>query len=216
MTRTLPAVLSLLIYFGAIGRAQDITTANPVSGPAAETSAAQPAAEVPATLPTRQKPFYKKVFSLQALYSTVPSAIVQQWHDWPDEWGTRRIGFEKRVASLYGQFVIGSILEDGVKAVHAEDTRYTRLSHGNFFQRTGHAVVHTFLATNPRGRLTPAYSLLANSYGSWAIATLWSPREYRTPASIAEWGTAGMGATVSTNVIREFWPDIKGLFHRSK
>ncbi len=181
------------------------TAVSPDSAPAANPSA-----------PAQQKPFYKKMFSLQALYSTVPSAVVQQIHDWPDEWGKDRAGFEKRVASLYGQFLIGSLIEDGVKAVHPEDTRYIRLGNGNFFRRTGHVVARTFLADKPGGGSTPAYSLLANAYGSWAIATLWSPRELRTPRSIAEWGTAGMGATASANLVREFWPDLKSVFRKKK
>jgi hypothetical protein len=59
-----------------------------------------------------------------------------------------------------------------------------------------------------------AWSLPANAYGSWAIATLWSPREYRSAASIAEWGTAGLGGTAGLNFFREFWPDLKSVFQR--
>jgi hypothetical protein len=181
---------------------------------AATTSQAAGGADSTSTSTPPQKPFYKKIFSLQALYSTVPSAVVQQLHDWPDEWGNKRAGFEKRIGSLYAQFLVGSLIEDGVKAIHAEDTRYVRMGSGNFFRRTGHVIARAFVASKPGGGNTPAYSLLANSYGSWAIATLWSPRELRTPASIAEWGTAGMGATVSSNLIREFWPDLKAVFRK--
>jgi hypothetical protein len=207
----LPVLLALV----GICHAQE-SVSPPVSEPKATATSSESA---PATNPptsTQQKPFYKKLFSLQALYSTVPSAVVQQIHDWPDEWGRKRVGFEKRIASLYGQFLIGSLIEDGVKAIHSEDTRYVRLGTSNFFRRTGHVVTHTFLAGAPGGGRTPAYSLLANSYGSWAIATLWSPRELRTPGSIAEWGTAGMGATVCANVVREFWPDLKAVFRKKK
>lgn len=164
----------------------------------------------------QQKPFYKKVFTFQAFVATVPGAAVQTLHDWPGEWGGKRAGFEKRAASLYGQFVIGALIEDGVKIIHKEDTRYRRLSQGSFFKRTSHAVITTFVARKPDGSGTPAYSLLANAYGSWAIATLWSPRELRTPGSIAEWGTAGLAVTVVSDVFREFWPDLKHLFRKSK
>jgi len=117
---------------------------------------------------------------------------------------------------MYGQFAIGSLIEDGIKQIHFEDTRYVRLGKGNFFRRTGHAVADTFSAGDGRGGRTMAFSTLGNAYGSWAIATLWSPRELRTPASVARWGTAGMGTVVSSNVIREFWPDLKRAFHRTK
>jgi len=158
----------------------------------------------------------KRLFSVQALTATVPGAILQQVHDWPDEWGKKRLGFEKRIGSLYGQFVIGVLIEDGVKAIHHEDTRYRRLGQGNFFRRTGHVITDTVTARRPDGSRTVALSMPANAYGSWAIATLWSPHEYRNAGSILEWGTAGMGVSAGTNLVREFWPDVKSIFHKKK
>lgn len=161
-------------------------------------------------------PFFKRLFSLEAIGATLPGAALQQIHNWPDEWGKHRAGFEKRVASLYGQFVIGVLIEDGVKAIHKEDTRYRRSGQGNFFRRTGHVIARTVTARNPSGGRTMAWSMPANAYGSWAIATMWSPREYRTAASIAEWGTAGMGTVAGTNFLKEFWPDLKSVFRGRK
>ena len=178
----------------------------------------QPAdAAAPAVSPVQpHKPLLKYLFSLEALTATVPGAIMQQVHDWPDEWGRKRLGFEKRLGSLYGQFVIGVLIEDGVKAIHREDTRYRRLGRGNFFKRTGHVIAETVTARKPDGSRTVALSMPANAYGSWAIATLWSPREFRTAGSIFEWGSAGVGASAGANLAREFWPDLKGIFHKKK
>jgi len=163
-----------------------------------------------------RKPLLKRLFSVQALTATVPGAIMQQVHDWPGEWGRKRLGFEKRLGSLYGQFVVGVLIEDGVKAVHHEDTRYRRLGRGNFFRRTGYVIANTVTARKPDGSRTVALSMPANAYGSWAIATLWSPRELRTAGSIFEWGSAGVGASAATNLAREFWPDLKGILHKKK
>ena len=169
-----------------------------------------------ANAPPPKKPLLKRLISVQAVTATLPGAIVQQFHDWPVEWGKRRNGFEKRAASLYAQFVLGVLIEDGVKAVHYEDTHYRRRGYGNFFGRTSYVIEHTVLARKQDGQLTMAYSVPANAYGSWAIATLWSPRELRTPGSIFEWGSAGVGAMAGTNLFREFWPDIKGIFHKKQ
>jgi len=162
------------------------------------------------------KPILKRLFSVQALTATIPGAILQQVHDWPDEWGKKRLGFEKRLGSLYGQFVVGVLIEDGVKAIHREDTRYRRLGQGNFFKRMGHVITDTVTARKPDDSRTVALSMPANAYGSWAIATLWSPREFRHAESIFEWGTAGMGVSAGTNLMREFWPDLKGFFCKKK
>jgi len=187
-------------------RAQDQA---PDAKPADTPVEAVPAPPPPASL-------LKRLFSVQALTATVPGAILQQVHDWPDEWGKKRLGFEKRIGSLYGQFVIGVLIEDGVKAIHHEDTRYRRLGQGNFFRRTGHVITDTVTARRPDGSRTLALSMPANAYGSWAIATLWSPREFRNAGSIFEWGTAGMGVSAGTNLVREFWPDVKSIFHKKK
>lgn len=214
--RNLPAICALALAMTLVCRAQDSAPAAApgISEPkqAAETVEPKPAA-VPAYV---HKPFFKRWFSLEAVGATVPGALLQQVHDWPDEWGKKRLGFEKRLGSLYGQFAVGVLIEDGVKTIHAEDTHYRRLGNGNFFKRTGYVIAGTVTARRPNGGRTMAWSLPANAYGSWAIATLWSPREYRTAGSIFEWGTAGMGGTAGTNLLKEFWPDFKGIFQKKK
>ena len=204
--RTLSVLCLLLATIGVV-YGQD-ETAPPES--TADSLPADPNAPAP------QKTFVKRLFSLEAVTATLPGAVMQQFHDWPTEWGTKRDGFEKRVGSLYGQFVVGLGIEAGVKAVHHEDTRYRRRGYGNFFSRTGYVVVHTILARNDDGGLTMAYSMPANAYGSWAIATLWSPREFRNAGSIFEWGSAGVGTVALTKFVKEFWPDLKGVFHKKK
>lgn len=215
MRTRLSVICALLIGLSSACLAQD------EAAPATPAPAVKPvdtAAAQPATQPKKpyHKPFFKRLFTVEAATATLPGAVVQQVHNWPDEWGKSRLGFEKRVASLYGQFVIGCMIEDGVHAVHKEDTTYRRLGHGNFFLRTAHVVVDTVTARAPDGHRTIAYSVPANAYGSWALATLWSPREYRTAASILEWGSAGIGTMAGTNFFHEFWPDFKSIFHHKK
>jgi len=154
---------------------------------------------------------------VQAVTATLPGALLQQVHDWPSEWGKDRSGFEKRVGSLYGQFVIGLMIEDAVRTVHPEDTRFHRKGTGGFFPRFAHVITDTVTARRPSdGSRTMSFSLPANAYGSWAIATLWSPKEYRGAASIAEWGTAGMGTIAIGHLIQEFGPDMLSVFHKKK
>jgi len=197
---------ALLLTGAVVCRAQDA---------APEAQQAVAAAKAAPSIQPHQ-PILKRLFSAAALTSTIPGAILQQVHDWPDEWGRKRLGFEKRLGSLYAQFVVGVLIEDGVKAIHHEDTRYRRLGKGNFFKRTGHVITDTVTARKSDGSRTVALSMPANAYGSWALATLWSPREFRNAESIFEWGTAGVGVSAGTNLVREFWPDLKGIFCKKK
>jgi len=203
-------------FFCAAGHAQDSSPPT-VTAPASD---AKPADEAipskPATRVYYHKPFFKRWVSLEALEATIPGAVLQQVHNWPEEWGKRRSGFEKRIGSLYGQFAVGVLIEDGVKAIHPEDTHYRRSGQGNFFKRTAHVISGTVTAHKPDGELTMAWSMPANAYGSWAIATLWSPHEYRNGKSIFEWGSAGVGAFAISNFAKEYWPDVRGLFHKKK
>jgi len=86
----------------------------PRAGRGAGSQTRRSSSENRASTPLHQ-PVLKRLFSVAAVTSTVPGAILQQVHDWPDEWGRKRLGFEKRLGSLYGQFVIGVLIEDGVK-----------------------------------------------------------------------------------------------------
>jgi hypothetical protein len=158
--------------------------------------------------------FFGDLVSPKALLATAPGTILDQIHPFPAEWGEGTRAVEKRAGSLYAQFVIGDFLERSVCAIDHESTRFTRRGSGGFFPRFAHVVVDTVVARKPDGSRLPAYSMLANDYGSWAIATLWEPPRLRTAGSIFEWGTGNVGVRAGGNLIREFWPDVKGLFRK--
>ena len=136
--------------------------------------------------------------------------------DLPFKLGDQAIVIIKGLPVLQCEGCREFLIEDGVRAIHREDTRYRRLGQGNFFKRTGHAIADTVTARRPDDSRTVALSMPANAYGSCAIATLWSPREFRNAESIFEWGTAGVGVSAGTNLVREFWPDLKGIICKKK
>ena len=214
------ALFALCLGFallGALGRAQGQTaTEQPKTE---QPKIEQPVAPTPAvTTPTDppDRGFWRDLISPRALLATAPGTILDQLHQFPKEWGEGVPAAEKRAASLYGQFVIGDLIERGVKAIDKENTHYRRRGEGNFFRRMDHIIVFTVVARKPDGGYTPAYSTLANDYGSWAIATLWSPHSLRNPASIFEWGTGNVGVRAGGNFLREFWPDVKSIFRKKK
>jgi hypothetical protein len=202
-----------LAFLGVVGRAQEGAAAEQ---PKAEqpVTAVTPAVSTPTDPPDHG--FWMDLISPRALLATAPGTILDQLHQFPKEWGEGVPAAEKRAASLYGQFVIGDLIERGVKSIDKENTRYRRRGEGNFFLRMDHVIVFTVVARKPDGGYTPAYSTLANDYGSWAIATLWSPRSLRNPESIFEWGTGNVGVRAGGNFLREFWPDVKAIFKKSK
>jgi hypothetical protein len=218
--KALFAVCVIFGFSGAVACAQEVVpteqpkTEQP-SDPVLPPPVVTPVTPVSSTDPAFSG-FFKDLISPRALLATAPGTLLDQIHEFPKEWGTGVRGAEKRAASLYGQFLIGDIIERSVKAIDKENTRYRRLGHGSFFLRFEHAVAFTVVARKPDGGFQPAYSTLANDYGSWAIATLWSPRSLRGPESIVEWGTGNVGVRAGGNFLREFWPDVKSVFKKNK
>jgi len=163
---------------------------------------------------TRQKVMLRKLVGPQAFYETVPGTLSDHARNFPEQWGRGGSGFGKRLASQYGQFALSTVIESMVQSIHKEDPRYFRLGQGGAWRRTGHAIFTSFWVHKPGGGNTFAYSLPAAVYGSWAVATRWSPPDLQTPGKIILWGSVGMGVKVSANILREFWPDVKQRLFR--
>lgn len=158
---------------------------------------------------------YKDLFGLGTLAQTMAASLSDQARHFPGEWGHRgRHGYDKRLASEYGQVAIGNLIESGVQRLHKEDPRYFRDGQGSFFRRTGHVIGNTVVVHTTDGGRTVSLALPASAYGSWAIATAWSPDSLHGPVSILHWGSANLGMKMAGNFVREFWPDVKAAFKR--
>lgn len=166
----------------------------------------------PPTWSDRRQVFFKKLFGPQAILETVPGAAFDTARGFPRQWGRGATGVEKRLASQYGQFVIGEGIEMGVSALHKEDPRYFRMPDRGFGKRLGHALVSTVVVRGVNGGPTIGLARLADVYGAWAIATTWNPPDQRTPLQIVKYGTLGLSLKAGSNVFREFWPDVKRKF----
>ena len=199
---------------GAIALAQTAPVDEAVSLPA-------PATPVASGVPdpswaVRRSVFLKRLVSTQALFETFPGASFDEARNFPKQWGRGIDGFGKRVASQYGQFAVGEAIEFGISAFHREDPRYFRMPDASIGKRIRHALISGVWVRSADGtHQTVAVARLANDYGSWAIATSWNPPEQRSFTSIMTYGSLGLGIKTSTNLFREFWPDIKTrVFHR--
>ena len=204
------ALLLSVCIGGGLALAQAPADTAPAA-PEAAAAAPQPAAPVivPPNWADRRGVFFRKLFGPQAILETVPGAAFDTARGFPRQWGRTTRGVGKRLASQYGQFVIGEFIEAGVSAIHREDPRYFRMPNARFGPRLGHALKSVLIVRGADGSSTLAVSRLANVYGSWAIATTWNPPDQRNAGKIAAYGTLGLGIKAASNVFREFWPDIK-------
>jgi hypothetical protein len=175
---------------------------------------AQTAGSVAGPVPAPES-VVRDLFSLGTFEQTLAAAVSDQIRHFPGEWGHGVThGFGTRTASEYGQVAISNLIESGVQYLHKEDPRYFRRGEGNFFRRTRHVIENTVVVHSIDGHRTVSLALPASAYGNWAIATRWSPDDLRGPGSIFKWGTSNVGMRMPGNFVREFWPDVKGVFRR--
>jgi hypothetical protein len=157
----------------------------------------------------------KDLFGIGTFAQTLAASLSDQIRHFPPEWGRGTSGFGTRAASEYGQVAIGNLIESGVQRWHKEDPRYFRSGQGSFVRRTAHVIGNTVVVHSTSGGRTVSLALPASAYGSWAIATCWSPDNLRGPGSIFRWGSSNVGMKMAGNFFREFWPDLKARFRRS-
>ena len=170
----------------------------------------------PMTRSERLRSYISGTFALKALTNTVAKAELNQIKNSPHEWGRTPGGYGARLGSGLAQHVIRGTLEYGVSSALHEDNRYFR-SHGTgFWRRTRYAIASSFLARRDNGRRRFSFSRVSSAAGSSFISRAWMPGTAATAgAGAASFGIT-IGVDVGINMLREFWPDIKGRFRRHK
>jgi hypothetical protein len=188
-------------------------TSQPVVG---RTSAKSLAASQPGTHLTfndRFRMYAHSYLSPQADIGPLLGAGLNQWIDYPKDWGRAHGAFGKRVGSLYGQDVINRTLTFGVAAIDHEDPRFFRSDETGAWKRTIHDIKYTFLSKNTHGGDMPAYSRFIGLYGAAAVANVWEPTDNKGAGHVIENGTIALGADIGWRVFTEYWPDIRNKLH---
>jgi hypothetical protein len=165
-------------------------------------------AYVPLTLKQKYVFSMEEIFGVNRLVGLAVHAGLDQAGIRPVQWGSHPESLAIRFASKFGDSLIRHNIEFGVRALDHEDPRYFRMGHGRALARARYAVVHTFVVHNDRGGWMPAYSLIATDYGTPYLVRRWRPERFHT-ASTLDAGTLSVGIGMGSNLLREFWPDIK-------
>jgi hypothetical protein len=134
------------------------------------------------------------------------SAGINQWRDYPSEWGQGWDAFGVRVASALGQQLVRQQIQFAVGAIDHEDPRHQLSGLTGIWPRARFAIVHTFVARSDSGTNMPAYSRFIGDYGAGFISREWYPDRFHTVGQGLEAGTISLGTDVGMNLLREFWP----------
>lgn len=125
-------------------------------------------------------------------------------------------GFGEYYARALGDQIIGSYVTEAIlPSLLHEDPRYFRLGTGTFWHRLSYAGSRLFLTKRDSGKTGFNVSEVAGNAGVEALATIYYPENRSAGESLERYGML-LGNDMISNVLTEFWPDIKRRlpFHR--
>jgi hypothetical protein len=94
------------------------------------------------------------------------------------------------------------------------DPRYDRCDCTSFLSRTGHAWRRVILSRSDAGTEMPAYSNFTGAFVTPMIVSQWAPDRFNTTGNKLQSASLDLAWRGVTNMLREFWPDVKKKMRR--
>lgn len=118
-------------------------------------------------------------------------------------------GYGNRIVRAYSDQIVGNLLTEGVMPVmFREDPRYFRLGKGPFWHRIGYAGSRIFLTRTDSGCTRFNYSELFGNSAAVGISDAYYPGSRNLGANFQKI-TWQLGTDAISNMLKEFWPDVK-------
>jgi hypothetical protein len=145
------------------------------------------------------------------------AGISQAKNDEPS-YGQGAEGYAKRYAQSFADGTIENFMTHAIyPSVLHQDPRYYQLGSGSFGHRVTYAISRIFVTRSDSGSAEFNFSEILGSATAAGISTYsYHPREDRNLANAGNvWGTQ-VGYDALSDVLKEFWPDIRRKLHKSK
>jgi hypothetical protein len=118
-------------------------------------------------------------------------------------------GYAKRFGTTYGDFAIENAMTEGIfPTLLHQDPRYFRRSEGTRRSRVGYAMSRLFITRTDSGRNQFNYSEVVGSATSLAISNAYYPDGRSVGNNMGRYAVQ-LGFDAASNVLKEFWPDLK-------
>jgi hypothetical protein len=163
----------------------------------------------------RLKNYQRSFVSVQSLVGPALGAGIAQSYDSPHEWGGAAPGFGHRLASSNATSILGRTIGFGVAALDQEDSRFYPSNETNVWRRAGHAIAGTFISRTANGTM-PAFSRFAGIYLAAIISNSWQPPGQNGPGRALLRGSITLSSSAGFQLLQEFWPDSRRVFHSRK
>jgi hypothetical protein len=121
-------------------------------------------------------------------------------------------GYAKRLATAYADQLSGNMLTEGfIPALTHEDPRYFRLGVGTKKGRTWYALTRIFVTKTDSGHSTFNFAEWGGNAAAVALSNVYYP-DTRNVNDNVEKLMIQCATDAFSNVLKEFWPDVKRKF----
>jgi hypothetical protein len=126
--------------------------------------------------------------------------------------GQGMAGYARRFGTSYADQAIGNMMTEAIfpSFLH-EDPRYFRRGTGTKWSRTFYAATRVFVTHTDTGSLRFNYSEVLGNAAAVAISNSYYPDNRTVSANVEKLGQQ-IGIDAASQVLKEFWPDIKRKF----
>jgi hypothetical protein len=141
-------------------------------------------------------------------------AVLYQLENQNPSFGQGMSGYAKRFATSYGDQMIGNMMTEGfVPALFHEDPRYFRLGEGSKIHRTLYAVSAIFWTKMDSGHKSFNFEEWGGNSAAVAISNAYYPDTRNINDNVQKL-MVQCATDAFSNVLKEFWPDVKKKFHK--
>jgi len=118
-------------------------------------------------------------------------------------------GYMSRFGTSYADQVIGNYMTEGFMPVlFHEDPRYFRMAEGTKTHRTVYALTRIFVTKTDSGKSSFNFAeVVGNGIGA-GIGLAYYSDDRNVTSYLENWGIA-LGTDATSQVLKEFWPDVK-------
>jgi hypothetical protein len=118
-------------------------------------------------------------------------------------------GYARRFGTTYADFAVENLMTEGIfPTLLHQDPRYFRRREGTGRSRLGYAISRLFITRTDSGKRQFNFSEVVGGATSLAISNAYYP-DGRSVGNNMERYTVQLGFDAASNVLKEFWPDLK-------
>jgi len=158
----------------------------------------------------------KDSFDYPIYFISAAFAGISQIENTNPSFGQGIKGYAMRYAAGYGDQMIGNMMTEGVfPSLLHEDMRYYRRGTGGKLGRTFYALTRILVTRTDAGGTRFNYSEVVGNSVATAISNTYNPDTRNTEENLEKLGLQ-LGTDAISNVLKEFWPDVKHMLQQRR